>query len=187
MTAWPGTPPPPSLSLLMPQQGKVGLITANDETAYREEVRNLAVWCLDNNLSLNGIKTKEIIVDYRKRRTKHASILSDRVVVEQVRRFKFLGIHVTNTLTWSKHIKTVVKRARQNLFPLRRLKRFGMGPHILNVLQRHHREHLDGLNHCLIWQLFGLQPQGTTEGSAYGPVHHQGQASCHPGPLYQAV
>ena len=31
----------------------VGLITDNDETAYREEVRDLAVWCQDNNLSLN--------------------------------------------------------------------------------------------------------------------------------------
>jgi hypothetical protein len=32
----------------------VGLITNNDETAYREEkVRDLAVWCQDNNLSLN--------------------------------------------------------------------------------------------------------------------------------------
>ena len=30
----------------------VGLITNNDETAYREEVRDLAVWCQDNNLSL---------------------------------------------------------------------------------------------------------------------------------------
>ena len=29
------------------------------------------------------------------------------------------------------HPKTVMKRARQNLFPLRRLKRFGMGPQIL--------------------------------------------------------
>ncbi|CDQ69033.1 unnamed protein product [Oncorhynchus mykiss] len=47
----------------------VGLITVNDETAYREEVRDLAVWCQDNNLSLNVIKTKERIVDYRKRRT----------------------------------------------------------------------------------------------------------------------
>ena len=39
-----------------------GLITNNDETAYREEIRNLAVWCQDNNLSLNVIKTKERIV-----------------------------------------------------------------------------------------------------------------------------
>jgi hypothetical protein len=31
----------------------VGLITDNDEPAYREEVRDLAVWCQDNNLSFN--------------------------------------------------------------------------------------------------------------------------------------
>ena len=36
----------------------VGLITDNDETAYREEVRELAVWCQDHNLSLNVSKTK---------------------------------------------------------------------------------------------------------------------------------
>ena len=41
----------------------VGLITDNDETAYRDEVRDLAVWCQDNNLSLNMIETKEMIVD----------------------------------------------------------------------------------------------------------------------------
>jgi hypothetical protein len=53
------------------------LITNNDETAYREEVRDLTVWCKDNTLSLNMIKKREMIVDYRKRRT------------EQVESFKF--------------------------------------------------------------------------------------------------
>ena len=53
----------------------VGLIPDNDETAYREEGRDLAVWGQDNNLSLNLIKTKEIIVDYTKKRTEHAPIL----------------------------------------------------------------------------------------------------------------
>ena len=52
----------------------VCLITNNDETAYREEVRDLAVWCQDNNLSLNVSKTKELIVDYRKRRAEQAPI-----------------------------------------------------------------------------------------------------------------
>ena len=108
----------------------VGLITDNDETAYMEEVRDLAVWCQDNNLSLNVIKTKEMIVDYRKRKTEHAPILIDGAEVEQVESFKFLGVHITNKLTWSKHTKTVAKRAQQKLFPLRRLKRFGMGPQI---------------------------------------------------------
>jgi hypothetical protein len=45
----------------------VGLITDNNETAYWEKVRDLAVWCQDNNLSLKVIKTKEMIVDHRKK------------------------------------------------------------------------------------------------------------------------
>ena len=36
----------------------VGLITDKDEKACREEVRDLTVWCKDNNLSLNVIKTQ---------------------------------------------------------------------------------------------------------------------------------
>ena len=60
----------------------VGLITDNDETAYREEVRDLVMWCQDNNLSLNVIKTKDMIVDYRKRRTEHAPIHIDGAAVE---------------------------------------------------------------------------------------------------------
>ena len=51
--------------------------------------------------------------------------------MEQVESFKFLGVHINNKLEWSKHTKTVVKRARQSLFPLRKQKRFGMGPEIL--------------------------------------------------------
>ena len=123
MTAWPGT-----IIKFADDTTVVGLITDNNETAYREEFRNLAMWGLDNNLSLNVIKTKEMIVNYRKRKTEHAPILVDWAVVEQVDSFKFLGVHVTNKLSWPKHTKTVVKSARQSLFPLRRLKRFVMGP-----------------------------------------------------------
>ena len=84
----------------------------------REEVRDLTVWCKDKNISLNVIKTREMIVNYRKRSAEHTPILIDGAVVEQVESFKFLGVHITNKLTWSKHTKTFVKRARQNLFPL---------------------------------------------------------------------
>jgi hypothetical protein len=52
----------------------VDLITNDDETGYREEVRYLAVWCRDNNLSLNVGKTNELIVDYRKRMHTHGTL-----------------------------------------------------------------------------------------------------------------
>jgi hypothetical protein len=77
----------------------VGLITDNNETAYREEVRDQAVWCQDNNLSHNMSKTKELIMDYRKRRAEHVPIHIDGVVVERVKSFKFLGVHIINKLS----------------------------------------------------------------------------------------
>jgi hypothetical protein len=89
------------------------------------------VWCQDNNFCLNVRKTKELIVDYRKRRAEQAPININATVVEQVESFKLLGVHITNDLSWSKHTKTVVKRTQQNLFPLGRLKRFGKGYQIL--------------------------------------------------------
>jgi hypothetical protein len=110
----------------------VGLITDNNETACREEVRDLEVWCQDNNLSLKVIKTKERIMEYRKRRVFHAPILINGAAVEQVESFKFLGVHIINKLSWSKHTKTVVKRARQPLFPLE-----------TERIWLHHRKHPD--------------------------------------------
>ncbi len=44
----------------------IGLIKDGDESAYRQEVEQLAVrWCL-NNLELNTLKTVEMIVDFRR-------------------------------------------------------------------------------------------------------------------------
>ena len=52
----------------------VGIITNNDETAYREEVRALGQWCQENNLSLNVSKTKEMILVFRKQQREHPPI-----------------------------------------------------------------------------------------------------------------
>ncbi len=87
----------------------IGLITDNDETAYREEVSTLTKWCQENHLSLNIDKTP----------------------VERVNSFKFLGVHITEDLTWSAHTDAVLKKAHQRLFFLRRLRKFGMSPCIL--------------------------------------------------------
>lgn len=40
-----------------------GLISKNNESAYREEVQQLTAWCKDNNLFLNADKTKKMVVD----------------------------------------------------------------------------------------------------------------------------
>ena len=62
----------------------VGLITNNDETAHREEVRALAEWCQENNLSLNVNKTQELIVDFRKQQREHPPIHIDRIIIDKL-------------------------------------------------------------------------------------------------------
>ena len=113
----------------------VGLITNKDETAYREEVRALRVWCQENNLSLNVNKTKEMIVDFMKQQREHP-IHIDRTVVEKVESFKFLGVHITDNLKLSTHTESMVKKLQQCLFNLRRLKKFGLSPKNLTNLYR---------------------------------------------------
>jgi hypothetical protein len=43
----------------------------------------------------------------------------------------FLGMHITEDLKWFHHTNTVVKKAQQRLYNLRRLKKFGMAPKTL--------------------------------------------------------
>lgn len=46
----------------------MGLITNDDDTAYRDEVQRLSEWFNYNNLTLNAKKTKEVVMDFRKTR-----------------------------------------------------------------------------------------------------------------------
>ena len=135
---------------------------------------------------LHSFPMKLCIWDYcglQEWRTEHSPILIDWAVVEQIESFKFLGVHhQTNML--QKHQDSREEGTTKPIAP-QEIWHGSSGPQ--KVLQLHHREHPDRLHHCLVWQLLVLRPQDTTEGSVYSPVHHWGQASCHPGPLYQAV
>ncbi len=62
----------------------IGLITDNDETAYRAEVSTLTKWCQENHLSLNIDKTKELVVDFRRQSREHTPISIDKTPVERV-------------------------------------------------------------------------------------------------------
>ncbi len=78
----------------------VGLITNGDESAYRQEVEGLGLWCKENNLILNIDKTKEMIVDFWKTGTAPPPLCVDGIAAEMFPIFKYLWVHVSNTLTW---------------------------------------------------------------------------------------
>ncbi len=101
----------------------VGLISNRDETNYRSEVSRLAGWCSDNNLSLNVEKTKEIVVDFRRVHSLHAPLTINGATVERVSSTKFLGVHITEDLSWTNNTAALAKKAQQRLYFLRKLRR----------------------------------------------------------------
>ncbi|KAI4871761.1 hypothetical protein NFI96_026787, partial [Prochilodus magdalenae] len=114
----------------------VGLISKNDESAYREEVQRLTDWCRTNNLSLNVDKTKEMVVDFRRTRRDHSPLHIDGSTVEIVKSTKFLGVHLAEDLTWSLNTSTITKKAQQRLYFLRRLRKAHLPPLILTTFYR---------------------------------------------------
>ncbi|KAI3367035.1 hypothetical protein L3Q82_009669 [Scortum barcoo] len=80
----------------------VGLITDGDDREYRGLIQDFADWCLRNNLQINAGKTKELVVDFRRR---------------------------SHSLDWSDNTNALVKKGNSRLFLLRRLRSFGVqGP-----------------------------------------------------------
>ncbi len=110
----------------------LGLINNNDEAAYLDEVERLTSWCQDNCLSLNMRKTKELIVDFRKRQQRpYTPLMISGTLVERVSSFKYLGVNISEDLTWTTHIQ--VKKARQRLYHLRQLRKYRVSPAILKT------------------------------------------------------
>uniref|UniRef100_A0A3P9LR30 Reverse transcriptase domain-containing protein n=1 Tax=Oryzias latipes TaxID=8090 RepID=A0A3P9LR30_ORYLA len=114
----------------------VGLINNNDETPYRREVSRLALWCKDNNLHLNVENTKEMVVDFRRTPTQHAPLIVNGAAVERVSCTKFLGVHISDDLSWNQNTASLAKKAQQRLYFLRKLKRARAPPPIMQTFYR---------------------------------------------------
>ncbi len=131
----------------------VGLISNNDETHYREEVAQLAEWCGVNNLSLNVEKTKEVVMDFRRNSVDHPPLTIDSLTVERVSSTKFLGVHITEDLTWTTNKKNLQEGTTACTHSLLAEKSKSPSTHPHHLLQGNHWEHADQLHHCLVRKL----------------------------------
>lgn len=114
----------------------IGLVTNDNECAYREEVQRLLSWCSDNNLSLNTKKTKELIIDFTRRGGGHVPLLINGETVERVTSFKFLGVHMSEDTSWTANTTALVKKAQQRLYFLRSLRKVKLNKDLLVTFYR---------------------------------------------------
>lgn len=87
----------------------------------------MEVWCRASNLCINVKKIKEMIVDFRKSGNIPPPLHIGGVAVEVVSSFKYLGVHINNELTWTNNVASLIKKAHQRLYFLKKLKYFS--PH----------------------------------------------------------
>ena len=74
------------------------------------------LWLQRNGLRLNTLKTKSMLIHSSRKVTGSTLELSvEGNKVEQVRFFKFLGVTINDTLTWSDHINTVCAKVSRNI------------------------------------------------------------------------
>ncbi len=109
----------------------IGLIQDGDESAYRQEVKELAVWCSLNNLELNMLKTVEMIVDFRRNPPALPPLTIMNSTVTAVESFRFLGTTISQDLKWDNHIDSIVRKAQQRLYFLCQLRKFNLPQELL--------------------------------------------------------
>eukprot|EP00061_Rhincodon_typus_P015138 g42654.t1 len=69
---------------------------------------------------------KELVIDFRKQGGGHTPVYINGAEAEMVESVKFLGVMITNNLSWSTHFDAMAKKAQRCLYFLRRLRKFIM-------------------------------------------------------------
>ena len=83
------------------------------------------LWLVKNGLKMNTSKTKSMVIHSSKKSIdRRLQLRVDGFDVEQVHCFKFLGVLVNDTLTWSDHVNMICNKVTRSLSLLRRLSWF---------------------------------------------------------------
>ena len=94
----------------------LGLIKNKNEISYRSEVSKFVQWCNTNYLQLNVNKTKEMVIDFRKKDTDIMPLKINDQIIDQVCTYKHLGLTIDEKLHWSDHINNIKSKAKKRLY-----------------------------------------------------------------------
>jgi len=96
------------------------ITTSSDLTALQSDLNLISNWLSNNLLTMNVNKTKLMIISRKRPTTSNSSIHPACVYVngsplEVMKCFKYLGVWISDDLSWSLHIESVCSRARRLL------------------------------------------------------------------------
>ncbi len=105
-------------------------ICHKENTSVIQQSADTAVqWSQDNDMMINGNKTKEMLMCFCKEPNHHydlQAITVDGKDIERVDHVKLLGVTVSSNLTWNMHVDNLTAKAGKMLYRLYQLKRAGL-------------------------------------------------------------
>ena len=110
-----------------------GMVTHDEDIFFAQEIVSFVDWCDKNFLELNVTKTKEMVIDFRTKGNKPNPVQIKETNVERVASFKYLGVVLDNTLSWTKNIDNIVNKVKPRMYCLRKLKSFNVDNKLLQM------------------------------------------------------
>ena len=111
----------------------IGLINKGDDRAYKKEIDLYTQWCDTRFLELNVDKTKELTINFSRKKVSVSPVTIKGQVVEIVQSYKYLGVYLDSKLDWKENSNSVLKKTQSRLFHLRKLRSFDISRSLLNV------------------------------------------------------
>lgn len=110
----------------------IGLMNKDrNEYHYRRAIEKFVTTCDQEGLLLNVNKTKEMLIDFRRKPTTMTPLTIKGKDIEKCETYKYLGLTISNDLTWNKNIELSRKKAMKKLYFLRTLKKFRLSTKVL--------------------------------------------------------
>ena len=101
--------------------------TTNGEVSHlQKSLDSITGWSSTNSMKINGRKTKDMNISFKKIKLQLDPITHEGVPLESVDNFKLLGIWISNNMTWKYHVEYIYSIASPRFYYLKQLRRCGV-------------------------------------------------------------
>ena len=83
-------------------------ITNGEVSHLQKSLDSITGWSSTNSMKINGRKTKEMTISFKKTKPQLDPITHEGIPIESVDNFKLLGIWVSNNMTWKYHVEHII-------------------------------------------------------------------------------
>jgi ribonuclease P/MRP protein subunit RPP40 len=102
----------------------VSLKTLSDiPVALQLDLHSLELWCVNNNMEINGSKTKSMIITPKMNVLEKIDLTISGESIDEVQTFRYLGLTIDKNLTWNTQYQEVSERMSQRIYLINRQKK----------------------------------------------------------------